>query len=549
MCMVCVTAGAAAIGMALGGVSAPSPNEIHSPSTATETTQSEVVTTSQGPQSGEFKAWTRGQANGTQVKFYAKYPQPGQKIQFMAQNGNGPWREIGWKRIGSSDLDASGNYRGLTNEIYFVRTFDLTPGSFNRLRVDVDGKTVWGSVRASWRPTVSETAAGVSDLDVCRVPQRADPRRWWGEVVGFTPDRKPAVPSTGLARIAVIGLDFPDAVGSGSPHDFHGGIEEYLNNWAVRHTHGKLRWEVEFPDRWLRAPKSYTEYNHVMEGHPDGVPFKRSREELIREVFEVAAKEMDLTKIHTIYIVYPEQLRYKQVGIYDPSANPVMTAQGEVRIPVFGTTSFGNPIPYNRAYYLSNVLHEVQHFQSIPLHAPGNGSPYLHPHGDYRAHTVSTWEGFVAGWHDEAQIHCFEGRKPLDVTFDMSVVDISPNSKVSAMIRVSENQIVVLESRSAQPYNSLPRGSSGLTAYVVDTNRGINNRCDQCDGLENELRQWAYYLRAEGANRRPVFIEWIGTADMNILIQPGEIARYRGITVRHISTDGVTRVRVTATGN
>jgi hypothetical protein len=156
--MVCVTAGAAAIGMALGGVSAPSPNEIHSPSAVSETTQSEVVTSSQGPQSGEFKAWTRGQANGTQVKFYAKYPQPGQKIQFMAQNGNGAWREIGWKRIGSSDLDASGNYRGLTNEIYFVRTFDLTPGSFNRLRVDVDGKTVWGSVRATWRLPVSGDA-------------------------------------------------------------------------------------------------------------------------------------------------------------------------------------------------------------------------------------------------------------------------------------------------------------------------------------------------------------------------------------------------------
>lgn len=390
----------------------------------------------------------------------------------------------------------------------------------------------------------ADHATGTVDLEVCRAPQPDQRGRWWGEIVGFPDSTDVAITKNGVARVALIGLDFPDAPGDGSPHDFHHGVEEYLNLWADRHTHGKLKWEVVFPDRWLRAPKSYTEYNHVMEGHPDGVPFRRSREELVGELLAVAAAEIDLKDIQSIYVVYPEQLRYKQVGIYTSSMQPITTPQGPMGIPVFGTTSFGNPIPYDRDYFLSNVLHEFQHFQGIPLHAPGNGSPFLHPHGDYRAHTVTSWEMFIAGWKTERHINCFDGRKPIDSTFDLVPIDLVPDAKTSVIIRVGEHQVLVLESRTAQPYNSLPRGSSGLTAYVVDTTVSINNRCDQCSDLEAELGQWAYYLRAEGAQREAEFIPWIGVADMNILIQPGERVRHAGVTVEHLSTDGVTRVRV-----
>lgn len=94
----------------------------------------------QKPTDGEFIAWTK-KVSDTEVKFYVKYPQLGQKIQFMVQQRNGEYRELAWLRITQSDLDSEGNYANLTNSIYFVRSVFLAPGK-NRLRVLVDGELV-----------------------------------------------------------------------------------------------------------------------------------------------------------------------------------------------------------------------------------------------------------------------------------------------------------------------------------------------------------------------------------------------------------------------
>lgn len=92
----------------------------------------------QKPSDGEFTAWTK-KVNQNQVKFYVKYPQIGQKIQFMYQGADGTYRELAWIRISEKDLNQEGQYQNLTNSIYFVRTFNLSDGK-NRLRILVDGK-------------------------------------------------------------------------------------------------------------------------------------------------------------------------------------------------------------------------------------------------------------------------------------------------------------------------------------------------------------------------------------------------------------------------
>jgi hypothetical protein len=404
---------------------------------------------------------------------------------------------------------------------------------------------------------VTQAADGSSALGACRVPQPYDANRWWGDLIGFTQNRNTPLPSTGTARIAIVGLDFFDAPGDGRPSDlrfdgapsnWHLEIESYLNRWSERHTHGTLRWKVEFVDSWLRAPKSYTEYNHVGEGSPGAEPLRRTREELSTELLAVTSTMLDLNKINAMMVLYPQQLQDKQVGIYNPSNQPLPTPQGSFTIPIFGTTSFSNPIPLTYNYFMTLVLHEMQHFQGIPLHAPGNGSVFFHQPGDYRAHSVTSWESFVAGWKDDRHIHCFDGRSQLDVTFDLSVIDVNPGSKSSAMIRIGENQIIVLEARAGMPYNTLPPGSLGLTAYVVDTTVSNRQRCDACTDLQTELAQWSYFLRAEGANRDDYFVPWVSPTDMNILIQPGEQAVHRSFVIEHLSNDGVARVRVTNSG-
>lgn len=96
-----------------------------------------------GPSGGELSLSIR-KVNENQVKFYAEFPQVGQKIQFMVQRADGSWRERGWLRVEESDLSVTGEYQGLQNGRFFIRTVTLRDGT-NRLRVLVDGVIVGGT--------------------------------------------------------------------------------------------------------------------------------------------------------------------------------------------------------------------------------------------------------------------------------------------------------------------------------------------------------------------------------------------------------------------
>lgn len=97
-----------------------------------------VVKPVNGPTGGEFKAWMK-RLNRTQAKFYAKFPQLNQRIQFMHQIGNRKYVQRGFVRITSSRIDANGEYIGLTDGVYYVKTLTLSPGR-NRLQILVNGR-------------------------------------------------------------------------------------------------------------------------------------------------------------------------------------------------------------------------------------------------------------------------------------------------------------------------------------------------------------------------------------------------------------------------
>lgn len=131
-----------------GGVSVANPNVAH--------------LAGQGPSDGPFSAWTKQMASGNQIKFYAKYLQPGQKVQFMFQNDRGLYEEFAWKRVGTETLNPDGSYADMQNHIYFIRTFDLSEGK-NRVRILLDGELVWGTKTYSIKPpsdTKPSIAAG-----------------------------------------------------------------------------------------------------------------------------------------------------------------------------------------------------------------------------------------------------------------------------------------------------------------------------------------------------------------------------------------------------
>ena len=97
-----------------------------------------------GPDDGYFSAWLK-RISTSEVKFYAKYLEPGKKVQFMLEQQSRGYREVAWRRVDVSSLGPLGEYTNLQNSVYFIRTVTLTPGK-NRFRILVDGVQVGKTV-------------------------------------------------------------------------------------------------------------------------------------------------------------------------------------------------------------------------------------------------------------------------------------------------------------------------------------------------------------------------------------------------------------------
>ena len=121
-----------------------------------------------GPSDGDFSAWTKALSNGRQLKFYAKYLEPGKKVQFLVQGESGDYEEVAWKRIDKEDLNDDGSYASLQNHVYFIRTVDLLPGK-NRVRILVDGELIWGTKTYSFDPDKAPPVDNSPEQELARV--------------------------------------------------------------------------------------------------------------------------------------------------------------------------------------------------------------------------------------------------------------------------------------------------------------------------------------------------------------------------------------------
>jgi hypothetical protein len=112
-------------------------------------------------------------------------------------------------------------------------------------------------------------------------------------------------------------------------------------------------------------------------------------------------------------------------------------------------------------------------------------------------------------------------------SIQLESVDVNPKGQTSAMIKLSDQEILVIESRRSGPYTNLPKGMAGVTVTKVDTSKLYSRFYRSVDGFEWEQKQWSYYARVD-QEKSP---EWFVRPDT-----PSKILGYEGET---FTLDGV----------
>lgn len=346
-------------------------------------------------------------------------------------------------------------------------------------------------------PTFNSTLLNyITDINTCKIRQT---NRVGYENKGFP--YSSYIPATGNVKIALVAMDFENAVGSGSVAQKFGDIPAKLESWSNKWSFGNMTYDVQLHPEWIRAPKSAEWYN-CPECHGQGTR-KQSDAESLAQIISAIDPYYDLSGIDFIGIIVPPKADEEfYFGIYGlKTAN---TNEGSQRFSVYGGLGITEKVSLWDLF-----IHEILHFQGFVGHGPGNGTEYgimMMQWG--RSKAVNIWEGFVAGWYGQNEVACVDARDIDGGLFvELGSIESFGAGYEGLIIKLNSEEALVIEHRKVF--------GSELTAYRLNVN-APTYRDDMGGRLADSRNWWSYVLEGDGNIRIDKSITYGGVTITNL---------------------------------
>ena len=436
------------------------------------------------------------------------------------------------------------------------------------------------------KPTAKPiTYESPEDLSVCRIPQKdRNPNL---PFYSYPIDEKSIyafLPRSGQINVTVIPIDFSDAPGSSKPSAFLNSQMELIDEWMLWYSHGRSFYKWKTHDEWIRAPKSSSDYVPIDTPGPtrglsnDG----RSQGSFIGtrslNTFENASELLDLAKSHfdfdsmnVVLFLFPEGAK----NIYDPWVrNGNFQGSGSSRDGTYRDTGIrdkrlenvvilaaGNWFFNQRVSFWPWFLHENLHHQGLLGHAPMQGSPLgiMTSQAGIRL-PLQAWDSITLDWQLPTDIFCVNKQKLAQFEILMSPLEREEVGTKAIMIRLSEYEVLVIESRRDDKWiNQLRRGEiinadsdgrsnklNGLVVYKVQMDKVEPYGTIDADGpnWKDSSTNFAYYIRNNIKEKGYSEYSGVPPFDLNFMIYEGESLTYQGIKISLLASGLHDKVRV-----
>ncbi len=307
-------------------------------------------------------------------------------------------------------------------------------------------------------------------------------------------NREQKLPVIGTAKVVFIPIDFSDVPGKGKPLDFGQSQIDAANEWLSWYTNGKLTYEWQSYNSWIRAPKPSTQYNwaHPVHGGYQGqaAPQAQSTEEIVQQLITAASPHFNFDGVGAVFLLFPNEVKAIELEITQRN-RPFQTAQGPQQFSFFGP---GSEINKRGDRLWGWWIHEVLHSHGFSGHFPFG---FLNLHmmiGGRQSNALSSWDGLIAGWSNEEDVYCLSKEKVTKTTLVLSPLDRKQKGLKSLMVKLNNHQVLVFESRRPEKWSSPELYINGLMAYIVDT-KIINDR--EGESSSEERTRTATYLTTD----------------------------------------------------
>jgi len=309
--------------------------------------------------------------------------------------------------------------------------------------------------------------------------------------------------AVGNVKIAIIPVDFSNAVGEGSPAELFKEDIRLIGEWAKHFSRGKLTYEIEFNAKsWIRAPKEAQWYTcNQCKGAIKELQPKNTG---VQQMIAAADMAYDFEGVEIIYFIFPAQAE-EEFGTTSYGFNEKFSSQdGPITASIYG--EMGGVVggrPADPSVW-DHAVHEMLHFQGFVGHGPSNWTGHyisVDQWGPSKA--VTSWEAFLNGWFDEEEILCLD-KESLDqeLFITMDSIDTFGDGKESVMVRLDDEELIVIERREPGPFTKMCSEcnssiETGFTAYRVNVNNPHYR--DDSDPDSDQKNFWSFL----GDNKKP----------------------------------------------
>ena len=359
----------------------------------------------------------------------------------------------------------------------------------------VKGKLVWKVLKPALDDNY-ETVA--SDLDTCRLRETSN--QTGAGAKGF-PIRG-TLPTLGDVKIAIIPVDFANAPGAGEPSALFAEDLTEIKEWSNFFSRGRMTYRPYLASpTWLRAPKG-AEWYVCVECQKGASESKQSMAVGLQELVDLADPVFDFSDTDFVYFLFPYEAESKYGTSMYFHQTTIKTAEGPQQVAVYGERGGHSQPEWRLTRVWSHLIHEALHFQGWIGHGPYNDTSIMTYDGG-ASQAVTTWEAFLSGWLEEEEVVCLDAASltgPAYVT--MSSLDLMGDRPVSLMVRLSDEELIIIERRSSGRYSNFATATNfggqlkdldNFTAYRVDVN-GPYQRVDGRDFDEIGPNFWGYIL-------------------------------------------------------
>jgi hypothetical protein len=404
-------------------------------------------------------------------------------------------------------------------------------------------------------PEIILFPASVDTIEACRAPDKRTTITEAGAQLAIAyPITKNIFPFKGSIDISILGIDFPDVQGIGSPSTIYLDEMRKVDEWLKWYSNDQFRINWHFKDKWFRMPKVSETYNWVHEGN-SGIQ-NLSTKEIAEEFIKAGENDVDFTGAEVGLFIFPQQIESIQdsLGNYISSIN-TKTLNNHKMLVLTTSTWFYNP--KNEQVLWGWLTHEILHYLGIAGHSPRN--PYLFGLEENQGGislALNGWDSLILDWLKPSDIYCVDKKNLKSVDMTLVPLEREQLGIRSAMIRLSETRVLVVESHRPEKWSHgmLPT-FQGVMVYIVDTSNDTDRTGEMINGGNGDdgsgkiWTKTAYYLTIPGVNHPDYFkpssdTSWGQQFSQNIVMLQGESLLYDGVKISLIKSGKNDTVRI-----